>query len=103
MRLALAVVVGLALSSNLCLGVEGPALEVGKTLFEASNLGSNGKSCASCHPEGKGLTEVAAYDDGMLREMVNFCIRDALKGKMLSADAQELEALMRYVRSFEKP
>ncbi len=101
MRSALAVVVCLILCSSPCFGVEGPALEVGKNLFEATNLGSNSNSCATCHPGGKGLKEVAAYDDGTLKEMINFCIRDALKGKMFSPDAQELEALLRYIRSLE--
>lgn len=103
MRFILAVVACLFLSGSPSFAVEGPSLEVGKTLFEATTLGSNGNSCASCHPGGKGLKEVAAYDDGMLKEMINFCIRDALKGTMLSPEAQELEALLRYLRSLAKP
>lgn len=99
MRIVLTAVSCLFLVASLSFAVEGPSLEVGKTLFEATTLGSNGNSCATCHPAGKGLKEIAAYDDGMLKEMINFCIRDALKGTMLSPDAQELEALLRYLRS----
>jgi cytochrome c len=96
---ALCLLAALLWSASLALGVEGPALEVGRTLFEATTLGSNGNSCATCHPGGKGLAEVGAYDDATLKEMINFCIRDALKGTMFSPEAQELEALLRYVRN----
>ncbi len=75
------------------------ALEQGKRLFATTELGKAGKSCASCHPHGKGLEEIDAYDDGMLKEMINFCIRDALKGPMLQLDSRELEAMRVYLRS----
>jgi len=79
--------------------VEAPTADLGKTLFESARLGSNGKSCSSCHPDGKGLEEISAYDDGQLKEMINFCIRDALKGRMFASDAQELDAMLAYLRS----
>ena len=82
---------------------EGPTAELGATLFKATTLGSSGQSCASCHPEGKGLEELAAYDDGQLKETINFCIRDALKGEMFNPQAQELDALLAYLRTFRKP
>ncbi|BCR04840.1 c-type cytochrome [Desulfuromonas versatilis] len=79
--------------------VESPNVELGKKLYEWQGLGSNGKSCSSCHPGGKGLEEISAYDDGMLMEMINFCIRDALKGEMLAPQSQELESMLLYLRS----
>lgn len=103
MRIAQALIALLLLSFSVCFAVEGPSLELGKTLFEATALGSNGNSCATCHPNGKGLEEIQAYDDGMLKEMINFCIRDALKGTMLSIESQEMEALRRYLRSLATP
>lgn len=99
----LIMVILFALFSSMGWAVEGPSLEVGKTLFESTSLGSNGNSCATCHPGGKGLAEVTAYADSMLKEMINFCIRDALKGTMLTPEAQELEALLRYIRNLSKP
>ncbi|HAD03274.1 MAG: hypothetical protein A2005_04325 [Desulfuromonadales bacterium GWC2_61_20] len=80
-------------------GLEENRGELGQRLFESTALGATGKSCASCHPGGKGLQETGSYDDGQLREMINFCIRDALKGKPLTTGSQELEALYAYVRS----
>ncbi len=79
--------------------IESPNRELGEKLFNWEALGSNGKSCSTCHPGGKGLEEIGAYDDGMLMEMINFCIRDALKGEMLTPDSQELESMLIYLRS----
>jgi len=79
---------------------ESPNAQLGRQLFESTQLGSNGKSCSVCHPGGKGLEEISAYDDPTLKEMINFCIRDALKGTMLDLQSQELEAMLAYLRTF---
>lgn len=75
-----------------------PTSDLGKKLFYSTQLGSTTKSCASCHPDGQGLKETGAYSDSELREMINFCIRDALKGTMLPDPSQELDSLFLYVR-----
>jgi len=79
---------------------ESPNVELGRQLFESKQLGSNGKSCSSCHPGGKGLEEISAYDNQTLKEMINFCIRDALKGTMLDLESQELDSMLVYLRTF---
>ncbi len=81
---------------------EGATPALGKTLFESTALGTNGKSCSVCHPGGKGLEETSSYPDDQLRELINFCIRDALKGKMLSSQFQELEAMAAYLRTLQQ-
>jgi len=73
-----------------------------EALFSSTSLGSNGKSCATCHPQGKGLKNIGDYDDEILQEMVNFCIRDALKGEMLAEKSEELRRLASYLRQFQK-
>lgn len=74
--------------------------EVGKKYFYDTSLGTNGKSCATCHENGKGLENAGDYDVPTLREFVNFCIRDALKGKMLPADDPRLAEIEKYMRQF---
>lgn len=74
----------------------------GAELFNAVELGSNGKSCATCHPDGKGLEQIEDYDDAILREFVNFCIRDAMKGEMLAEDAPELQRVVDYMRQLQR-
>jgi cytochrome c len=76
--------------------------ETAEQLFHSTSLGSNGKSCATCHPQGKGLERIADYDDATLRDIINFCIRDALQGEMLPAEAAELRALGSYLRRFQE-
>jgi mono/diheme cytochrome c family protein len=89
----------LALMATAAAATEGPTAEMGQMLFESAALGSNGKSCASCHPDGKGLDELGAYDDPMLKEMINFCIRDALAGRMFALESQELDSMLLYLRT----
>jgi len=89
----------LALMGGTALATEGPTARMGQTLFESTALGSNGKSCATCHPAGKGLDELGAYDNAMLKEMINFCIRDALDGRMFALESQELDSMLLYLRT----
>lgn len=81
---------------------EAPSLSLGKTLFESTELGTTGKSCQSCHPQGKGLDMIGDFNDEELKDIINACLRDALGGKTISLESQEMEALHAYVRKFEK-
>lgn len=78
----------------------GSDLDEGKRLFHDKSLGTNGKNCATCHAAGKGLQNAGGYDVEMLQDYVNFCIRDALKGKLLPAGDPQLMVLEKYVRTF---
>jgi hypothetical protein len=80
----------------------GPSVERGKELFESRQLGTNGKSCASCHPGGKKLEKAATYDEGELREIVNQCIQNPLRGKALDPASAEMKSLILYIRTFAK-
>lgn len=71
----------------------------GKELFESTKLGTNGKSCATCHAGGKRFAEVAETPDGELAEYVNSCIEAMLAGKPLPAGSDDLRALVRHVRA----
>ena len=74
-------------------------IEEGKKYFNDTSLGSNGKSCASCHTEGKGLENACDYDVPTLQEFVNFCIRDAMKGDMLAALDPRIVKIEKLIRS----
>lgn len=80
-----------------------PSVSKGKELFNSATLGTDGKSCGSCHPGGKGLIEAAADADQELAEIVNACIGKALKGKPLGANSQEMKSLVMYLKSLGKP
>ena len=82
--------------------IESPSLELGKALFQATELGTKQRSCSTCHPNGKGLEMIGDFTDQELKDIINACIRDALDGKMLAIDSQEMDALTGYIRSFQK-
>ena len=91
----------------LLLGVHGhaneaPSLSLGKTLFESTELGTKGKSCQTCHSRGKGLDMIGDFNDEELKDIINACLRDALGGKLISVESQEMVALNAYVRKFQK-
>lgn len=84
------------------LAIESPSLGLGKSIFESEKLGASGRSCNGCHPLGKGLEQTGDFNDLELKDIINACIRDALKGEMISQDSQEMNALLGYVRTLQK-
>jgi len=96
------------------------SIELGKALFMDPKLGTNGKTCNTCHAMG-GTTDMAmenmkikAFDNlaqkypkyfmmagrvMTLDQVVNFCIVTPLKGKALACDSQELTDLVAYCAS----
>lgn len=71
---------------------------LGAQLFSSTKLGTNGKSCESCHPGAKGLEGAASSDEKELAGTVNQCIVKVLHGKALAADSPELQALVKYMK-----
>jgi hypothetical protein len=82
---------------------EGPSVERGKELFASSTLGTNGKSCAGCHPGGRKLEKTSAYADGDLADIINTCIRKPLAGEPLSPGSDEMKSMIMYIRTFASP
>jgi len=77
-----------------------PSVEMGKALFNDAKLGTSGKSCNSCHPDGKGLEKAAMMKD--LPTTINNCIKMALQGKVLGNESIEMKSLVLYIKSLEK-
>jgi len=85
------------------LAADAPSVERGKELFNSAKLGTNGKSCATCHPDGKKLQHAAAYNEGELGEVINQCIKNPLKGKPLDVDSIDMKSLIIYIKTFAGP
>ncbi len=79
-----------------------PSAARGKELFESAQLGTNGKSCAGCHPGGKKLEAAAGFDEEQLGEIINQCITRPLKGKALDPATPDMKSLIMYLRTFAK-
>jgi len=101
-RHGLVMVAALALlGSGLALAAEPVAsIEQGKALFNDTALGTSGKSCNTCHPDGKGLEEAEGGD--YLVETINTCIENPLKGQPLAHDSVAMQSLVLYIRSLAK-
>jgi cytochrome c len=75
------------------------SVDMGKALFNDAKLGTAGKSCGSCHADGKGLEKAGAGAD--LEKTINTCIGSALKGKALDAKSVEMQSLVLYIKSLK--
>lgn len=95
---------GLLLSVLLVAGTAYASDEItvakGKELFAASSLGTNGKSCNTCHSGGKGMDKVATQDADDVSDTVNQCITKAMKGKALDPASADMKSMVLYIKSF---
>lgn len=81
----------------------------GKALFNDPKLGgaTTGKSCNSCHLNGKGLEKAADKKEFEimdkkqkgLENAVNFCIEMALKGKAVDPKGTDMANITTYIKS----
>lgn len=77
----------------------------GKRLFNDTTLGTNGKSCNSCHPNGSGINgkkqayTIMGQKLGSVEDAINFCVKMALKGTALKKDSQKMKDLSSYVKT----
>jgi Di-haem cytochrome c peroxidase len=85
------------LEVSMVYAVQGVSIDLGKKLFSDPKLGTAGKSCNTCHTDGKGLSKAGANDE--LPAIVNACITQNLKGRALDVNSVEMKSLILYIRS----
>jgi cytochrome c peroxidase len=95
-RVLLFAVAGIA-SVSLVHAAEKAFVAKGKTLFNDPKLGFTGKTCQTCHPDGKGLEQAGGKAN--LEDIINNCIMGPLKGKELEPKSAEMQSLVLYVKS----
>jgi cytochrome c5 len=98
-------------ASSLVIAKHHTAEERGKTLFNDVKLGggTEGRSCNTCHPDGKGLLGVGDKKDWKtpggdfktLEEAVNICIAMALKGKALDVKSDQMKDIVSYLKTLK--
>ena len=69
----------------------------GKAIFNDSSLGTNGKSCGSCHVEGKKPLDGRKVDNRLVA-FVQYCYEHAIGGQKVIA-ADKLDKLIAYLGS----
>lgn len=98
-KIALFLILASLVGLGIAFAAEQASVEKGKALFNDSKLGTVGKSCNSCHADGKGLEKAGAKSD--LSEIVNTCITKGLKGAALGAQSVEMQSMVMYIKTFE--
>lgn len=99
----------LTLSANALSDERSDALARGAKLFADPALGANGKSCATCHAEGKawaGSPRFPKLKDGAPRtldQMIQICISVPLAAKPLAWDDERLALLALFVDAAYAP
>ncbi len=79
----------------------------GNILFNDGNLGTNGKSCNSCHSGGKDIDgskktfSILGSEQDSLEDAVNFCIEMALSGKPLEKDSEKMGNMVSYLKTLK--
>ena len=99
------VVIGMITSMGFASG----NVEKGKAMFNDPKLGTNGSTCNTCHPDGKGLEKAGEKSkkewitpggaQKSLEDAVNICITMALGGKVLDKKSQAMQDIVAYIKS----
>ncbi len=82
-------------------------VEKGKSLFNAATLGTNGKSCNTCHLGGKDIDgskktfNVLGEQLNSIGDTVNYCIENALEGKPLDGNSEGMKNIISYVKTLK--
>ena len=72
----------------------------GMALFNDPALGTNGKTCRTCHLNGRGLDHAGERPD--LTTIVNGCISASLKGKPIDVNSIEMQSLILYIKQLSQ-
>src|SRR3990172_2202459 len=101
----------LFVTSSLVFAMHHTPEDRGKAMFNDPKFsgGTSGKSCSTCHPDGKGLEGVAGKKEWKnpggtfksLEEAVNVCIEMALKGKALDVKSDQMKDMISYLKSLK--
>ena len=99
LKLVVLVVLVIGVASGLVFAAHHEAtIDKGKALFNDTKLGTVGKSCNTCHKDGKDMEKAAAAKD--LEDTINTCITGALKGKALEVKSVDMQSLVLYLKNF---
>lgn len=102
MNNVMAKIVMLAALASMAIAADGPSIQKGEELFKSTELGTNGKSCYSCHSGGKGMERAAGYEQRRLTKIINNCIANPLEGGELDPASNEMKSLIMYIETFKK-
>lgn len=85
--------------------------ELGRAHFTNPAFAGGSKACNDCHANGRGLEKAGSKtrftimggQQGSLADVVNMCIVNALHGKAIPNDSQEMREMVAYIKSLGEP
>jgi cytochrome c peroxidase len=95
--IVLLIVLAAGVGVSMVMAAESASVEKGKALFNDPKLGTTGKSCNTCHPDGKNIQKAGTRSD--LDRIVNACITNSIKGKALDPQSIEMQSLILFIKS----
>lgn len=109
LKLALLLIVVLALSFSVAWAAGHLPEERGKKLFNDPAFAGGTTSCNACHPGGQGLEKagektaftIMGQKQDTLKDAVNFCIVNANKGQAIAVDSPEMQDMVAYIKSLK--
>jgi cytochrome c peroxidase len=99
MKIVFFLVLATAVGIGIAFAAEQASVEKGKALFNDPKLGTSGKSCNSCHADGKGLSKAGAKSD--LPGIINTCIAKGLQGTAIDVKSADMESMVLYIKTLE--
>ena len=93
----LIIIIAAVLAGSLAISQEQASSDKGRMLFNDPKLGANGKTCNTCHPNGKGLERAGSRAN--LVDIINGCITIPLKGTAFAPQSVEMQSLVLYIKS----
>ena len=83
------------------------AEERGKSHFNNPSFANGTKPCSACHPDGKRLENAGEKTDfsimggkqASLEDVINVCIVNANKGKVIDVNSTEMQEVVSYIKS----
>ncbi len=109
LRITLLSVIAFSLIFSFAFAMKHMPEERGKTLFNDPKFAGaiSGKSCNSCHPDGKGVEKAGGKKEfnimgkkqNSLEDAVNFCIENAIKGKAIDPKSEQMKDMVAYIKS----
>jgi len=97
MKIIIVLVFITVMGMSIALAAQEASVDTGKALFNDPKLGTSGKTCNTCHVNGKGLEKAGNRAD--LTNTINGCITMPLKGTALDAKSIEMQSLALYIKS----
>jgi len=99
MKIVFILVLATAVGIGIAFAAEQASVEKGKAMFNDTKLGTVGKSCNSCHADGKGLEKAGAKSD--LPDVINTCITKALQGTAINVKSADMESMVLFIKTLE--